>query len=157
MINFGRVEADIFVGSAPVNRVDIVRLSQLKVTTVVSLQHDEDFVSHRIYWPDLQRAYDEHQIDVQRFPIFDFDEGDLGDKLPAAVHALRERLTEGHRVYVHCNAGVCRAPATVLAYLCHYRGMTISQGLEYIRRQRPQANPYQESVLTALSHLSEQA
>lgn len=155
MINFSRIEADIFVGSAPINSVDVARLKQMQVTAVVSLQSDEDIKVHRVDWTKLQSAYLYNNILVQRFPIIDFNEIDLGEKLPAAVMGLHGLLVEGHRVYVHCNAGVCRAPGTVLTYLCHYRGMSIDQGLEYIRRHRPQANPYRNSIEVALVELRE--
>ena len=155
MINFSRIEADIFIGSAPLNSVDVARLKQLKISAVLSLQSDDDLKSHRIDWGKLQSAYLYNNILVQRFPVTDFNETDLGEKLPSAVIGMQMLMTEGHRVYVHCNAGVCRAPGTVLTYLCHYRGMSVEQGLEYIRRQRPQANPYLQSVQVALKELQE--
>ena len=155
MINFSRIEADIFVGSAPLNSVDVARLKQMQVTAVLSLQSDDDLKTHRIDWTKLQSAYLYNNILVQRFPITDFDEVDLGEKLPSAVIGMQMLMTEGHRIYVHCNAGVCRAPGTVLAYFCHYRGMSIDKGLEYIRRNRPQANPYRRSIELALEELKE--
>lgn len=157
MINFDRIEADIFIGSAPQNSVDASRLKQMKITAVLSLQSDQDFKTHRIDWKKLQSVYQYNDITVQRFPIIDFDESDLAKRLFEPVKALHLLLTNGHRVYVHCNAGVCRAPATVLTYLCHYRGMTIEAGMEYIRRNRPQANPYKSAVKTALLQLSEES
>ncbi len=156
MINFSQIEADIFIGSAPLNSVDVARLKQLKVTAVLSLQSDDDLKAHRIDWKKIQTAYKYNEILVLRYPIVDFDERDLGEKLPSAVKGLHTLLTEGHRTYVHCNAGVCRAPATVLGYLCHYRGMTVEQGLEYIRRARPQINPYKSAVEITLKELSEE-
>jgi len=157
MINFDRVEADIFVGSAPQINVDVARLKQMKITAVLSLQSDSDFRSHRIDWAKLQSAYQYNDISVERYPIIDFDEADLGDKLASPVKALNKLLIAGHRIYVHCNAGVCRAPATVLTYLCHYRGMELEQGLEYIRLNRPQANPYKNAVLKALQQLESES
>lgn len=154
MINFGRIEADIFLGSAPQSSVDVSRLKQMKITSVLSLQSDDDFLTHRINWTKLQSAYQYNDISVQRFPIIDFDESDLAKNLAAPIKALDSLLAVGHTVYVHCNAGVCRAPATVLGYLCHRRGMSIEQGLEYIRRNRPQANPYQSAVRLALEELA---
>ena len=154
MINFNRIETNIFIGSAPQTSEDVRRLSQMKVTAVLSLQSDEDFRSHRIDWNDIQSAYQHNDITLQRFQIIDFDETDMGNKLVPPVRKLNDLLTQGHRVFVHCNAGVCRAPGTVLGYLCHYRGMTIKQGLEYIRRERPQANPYVAAVQKALDQLS---
>jgi len=157
MINFGRIEADIFIGNTPQNSVDASRLKQMNVTAVVSLQSDQDFKTHRIDWKKLQSAYQYNQIGVQRFPIIDFDEVDLGDRLAGPVLALNDLLVKGNRVYVHCNAGVCRAPAVVLTYLCHFRGIGIEQGLEYIRRNRPQANPYINAVERALIQLGDDA
>lgn len=154
MINFSRLEQNIFIGSAPQNSVDASRLKQMKITAVLSLQSDGDFKSHQIDWKKLQSAYQYNDITVQRFPIIDFDENDLGNKLADPVHALNALLAVGHRVYVHCNAGVCRAPATVLGYLCHYRDMNIDDGLEYIRSQRPQAHPYIGAVEIALKKLA---
>ena len=155
MINFGRIEGDIFLGSAPQSSVDVARLKQMKVTAVLSLQSDQDFRTHRIDWHKLQKSYDHEGIAVNRFPIVDFDEQDLSKKLTAPVRRLHELLTLSHRVYVQCNAGVCRAPATVLGYLCHYRGMSLEQGLTYIRENRPQANPYKSAVIRALSELAQ--
>ena len=154
MINFGRIESDIFIGNAPQSSVDVARLKQMKITAVISLQSDHDFKAHRIDWTKLQSAYQYNRIAIERFPIIDFDEADLGNKLAQPVKALHAFLSLGNRVYVHCNAGVCRAPATVLGYLCHYRGMNIEQGLEYIRRNRPQAHPYISAVEKALFDLS---
>ena len=154
MINFGRIEADIFVGSAPQNSVDVARLKNMKITAVLSLQSDADFKVHRIDWRKLQSAYQYNDIAVQRFPIIDFDETDLGNRLAEPVRSLNSLMVVGHRVYVHCNAGVCRAPATVLGYLVHYRGMSIEKGLDYIRRNRPQANPYISAVQQGVRELS---
>ena len=154
MLNFGCIESDIFVGNAPQSSVDVARLGQMKVTSVLSLQSDDDFRSHGIDWKKIQSAYQYNNIDVHRFPIRDFDEADLGNRLAEPVKMLDRLLTSGERVYVHCNAGVCRAPATTLTYLCHYRGMTIEQGLDYIRRNRPQANPYISAVEKTLIELA---
>lgn len=154
MINFDRIEDNIFLGSAPQNSVDTARLKQMKVTAVLSLQSDADFKSHRIDWKKLQSSYQYNEISVQRFGIIDFDEQDLGNKLPEPIQALNQMLAIGHRVYVHCNAGICRAPATVLGYLCHYRGMTVVQGLDYLSASRPQIHPYINAVERALAKLS---
>lgn len=155
MINFDRIEADIFLGSAPASSVDVARLKPLKVTAVLSLQSDEDFRTHQINLEKLLSAYAYNHIQLFRFPILDFDEVDLGNRLAEPVQELHRLLVSGHRIYVHCNAGVCRAPATLLGYLCHYRGMSLDDGLAYIRARRPQANPYQSAVAKALRELHE--
>lgn len=155
MINFSRIEADIFVGSTPQTSVDVSRLEKMKITAVLSLQSDDDLKLYGIDWKRLQSSYQYSDIAVQRFPIIDFDETDLANKLVHPVQALNDLMVRGCRVYVHCNAGVCRAPATVLGYLCHYRDMSVEQGLDYIRRNRPQANPYIRAVKQAVAQLAQ--
>jgi len=157
MINFARLEEGIFIGSAPTNSVDVARLKTMKITDVLSLQSDEDFRTHKISWDKLDAAYLYNQIALHRYPILDFDEMDLANRLPEPVRALNNLIEQAKCVYVHCNAGVCRAPATVLTYLCHFRSMTIEEGLEYIRAQRPQANPYISAVQRSLNRLSDES
>ena len=53
----------------------------------------------------------------RRVPARDFDEDDLRQNLPQCVAALDQLLTAGNTVYVHCTAGMGRAPSTVIAYL----------------------------------------
>ena len=81
MINFSRVEADIFIGSAPKIEVDVGRLKQTQISAVLSLQSDNDLNIHRIDWKKLQSTYQYNGINVQRFQINDFDEVDLANKL----------------------------------------------------------------------------
>lgn len=153
MINFSRIETDLFVGSAPQSDLDASRLAQMKISVVLSLQSDADLKAHGIDWQKLQQAYAEAGITPHRYPIIDFDEADLGRKLPEPVKTLNKLLAVGHRVYVHCNAGICRAPATVLTYFCHCRGMTINEGLAKLRKERPQVHPYISAVELALESL----
>ena len=154
MINFGHIDHGIYVGSAPQNSADVARLKEMKVSAVISLQSDMDIKAHRIDWKKLQSAYEYNSIYFQRFPIVDFDEKELGRKLPNPARALDELRRLDHEVYVHCNAGICRAPATVLTYLCHFQDLGVEQGLDFIRQRRPQANPYISSVVLALAELS---
>lgn len=155
MINFDQVEPGIFVGSSPQSSVDVARLKQLKITAVISLQSDDDLKARKIDWEKLLASYQHNDILIERFPINDFDEEDLGNKVVEPIKRLNDLLNVGHKTYVHCNAGVCRAPATVLGYLCHYQGMSIEAGLQQIRLAREIANPYRSAVEKALKQLSE--
>ena len=56
------------------------------------------------------------------FPIIDFNEHDLTSKLFEAAKILHEMICKKSlKVYVHCTAGMGRAPASVLAYLCLFK------------------------------------
>ena len=156
MINFDPIEKNIIVGSTPHNRVDVARLSHMRITAILSLQTDADLKAHAINWRELKNAYEKTDITAFRFPITDFDEIELGQKLAEPIICLEKLVSQGRRVYVHCNAGICRAPATVLGYLCHFRGMSLEEGLIYLRERRPKVHPYLSSVKTALGELSTQ-
>jgi len=56
------------------------------------------------------------------FPIHDFNAEDLEEKLHGAALALKNLRDQGRSVYVHCTAGMGRAPATVVVYLCLFEG-----------------------------------
>lgn len=142
MINFSRIDENIFVGSSPASAVDVGRLATAKITAVISLQSDEDLKQRKIDWQQLVETYQQSNIVAKRFSIKDFSESDLAKKLAEPVAYLKSLIDAGHRVYVHCNAGICRAPATVIGYLCLHKGMTIDQALEHLRSNRPQVNPY---------------
>jgi len=153
MINFDLVEPGIYVGSSPQSSVDAARLKQLKISAVICLQSDNDLMARKINWSKLEASYKHNDILINRFPINDFDEEDLGNKIVEPIKRLNELLNDKHKVYVHCNAGVCRAPSAVLGYLCHYQGMSIEGALGQIRIARPIANPYKKAVEKALREL----
>jgi protein-tyrosine phosphatase len=47
--------------------------------------------------------------------------------LAAAVAQLKALVDGGHRVYVHCTAGLGRAPAVIIAYLHWTAGMNLEE------------------------------
>ena len=153
MINFDLIQARVYVGSGPNSKEDIARLKELKVSAVISLQTDEDMHSRNVDWQALQNWYQESDISVQRFPIKDFDEADLEQNIAQPIQTLNHLLSNSHRVYIHCNTGVCRAPAVVLGYLCHYEGMTVGAALQQIQIARPIASPYRTAVKNAVAAL----
>jgi protein-tyrosine phosphatase len=134
--------------------MDVHRLANmLRVTAVLSLQSDADLDLHGIPWSVLEEAYIGSDIVVQRYPIRDFDPDDLQARLGDPVDALNALLIANHRVYVHCNAGICRAPAIVIGFLHRYRGMKFGSALQMVRDARPMVNPYMDSVVAALKPL----
>lgn len=155
MINFDLIQARVYVGSGPTSEEDIIRLKQMRISAVIALQTDEDLSSRGVSWQQLQRWYQDSDIDGQRFPINDFDEADLTAKIAQPIKALNQSLNDSHRVYIHCNTGICRAPAVVLGYLCHYEGMSLEAALRQIQIARPIASPYRTAVRNALEIMAE--
>ena len=55
----------------------------------------------------------------------DFDPHSLRNILPQAAAIVHKRLEHGDRLYVHCTAGLGRAPAVCIAYLYWFKGLTL--------------------------------
>jgi protein-tyrosine phosphatase len=43
----------------------------------------------------------------------------------------------GARLYLHCNAGMNRAPTVAIAYLHRHQGFAIGVARDYVKRRRP--------------------
>ena len=70
----------------------------------------------------MQERYKERGITAIHFPIHDFNEQDLRNKLFEAGNIINDMINrQGLTVYVHCTAGMGRAPASVLIYLCLFK------------------------------------
>lgn len=137
MINYNQITPEIFIGSYPSNRLDVERLKNgLKVTAVLNLQTNQDFVDWGINWKELSHIYLQTDMLVERVPILDFDAVDLSAHLTHAVDVLDRLIKVGHRVYVHCTAGVGRAPATVVAYLVWCSNWTIDDAEDHVLKSR---------------------
>src|SRR5262252_9275513 len=80
------------------------------VTAVVSLQDDADLASKGLRLAALERAYCEQGLAFHRIPVPDGDDRNLAVRLREIVALLRDLIAAGGRVYVHCNAGLNRAP-----------------------------------------------
>ena len=52
----------------------------------------------------------------------------------------------GLKVYVHCTAGMGRAPAVVLVYLCIFKGMEPEEARVYVKSYRSVSVPNMNAV-----------
>ncbi|KAK9830917.1 hypothetical protein WJX81_004774 [Elliptochloris bilobata] len=97
---------------------DIERLAgEEGVNVVVSLQQGCDLAAWGVNFADLQWRAGELSVSLQRCPAVDFDPHSLRRTLPVAVSRIADAAKAGKRVYVHCTAGLGRAPAACIAYL----------------------------------------
>lgn len=145
-LNWGAIRPDLLVGSCPMGVEDLDRIqTQAGASAVLSLQSDLCLEHFRIDYP-AHRDYGRGiGLEMRRAPMRDFDPPDQRHKLAEAVRMLHTLLHQGHRVYVHCTAGMGRAPLTVLAYLGFVEGLQLPQALALIHRARPCAVPALEA------------
>lgn len=144
-----RILPNLFVGPCPKDPADIDQLGQaLGVTAVLNLQTQQDFDYWSIDWDQLEAAYRAAGIDVRRVPIEDFNPDDLRHRLPGGVAALDALLKAGHTTYVHCSAGINRAPSTVIAYLHWVEGWELDRAVAHVTERRA-CDPYVEAIRLA--------
>jgi protein-tyrosine phosphatase len=116
---------ELIVGEYPRPEDAFWLRAQMGVQAVLSLQDDGDLAAKGLSWPALVRAYEEVGILAGRIGIADGNPEALFLELDRAVAWLAEQIDAGRRVYLHCNAGVNRAPTVAIAYLHAVRGLPL--------------------------------
>jgi protein-tyrosine phosphatase len=121
---------------------DIKLLGALGITTLISLQSDEDLAYYGISIARILRACEEERIDFRRIAIPDFDQVVLAQNLPGAVAVLESALAPSQgRVYLHCSAGINRSPTAAAAYLIRSRGFSAREAHDFLISRR-NCSPY---------------
>ncbi|MFQ5993544.1 MAG: dual specificity protein phosphatase family protein [Acidiferrobacterales bacterium] len=148
-IDYDPILDDVLVGTYPRDGDDVAYLRNAHaISAVLNLQTDDDMQYWGLDWLHVASHYRQNRIEVARVPIRDFDPVDLREKLEDAVHALDTLLQHGHRVYVHCTAGVGRSPATVIAWLAWRRGWDLGDAVRHVMKQRVCA-PFVDAIRLA--------
>lgn len=129
--HYSDLDDRLAVGSSPAAG-DAGLLASRGVTALVSLQSDADLAERGLDWAALAADYAAAGIDATRVPVTDFDRRDLLRNLDRAVRAVDDYAAAGHKVYVHCNAGLNRSPCTVTGHLVSGRGMALEDAVLWI-------------------------
>lgn len=134
---------NLFVGEYP-REEDIGWLKEeFGISAVLSLQDADDLAGKGLSLPGLIREYRQHGVRFHRTPIADFDCQHLAQVLPQALKDLEVLVQEGHRVYLHCNAGCNRAPTVAIAFLHVYHHLSLKEARDFVKARRP-CGPYME-------------
>ena len=123
-LNVSQVEPLLFVGGQ-FRAEQWAALHGLGVRAVLSLQEEAE---DRFLGPPPPRTL--------RLLVPDFHAPSL-DQLRTAVDFISAAHRDELPVFVHCHAGVGRAPLTAAAYLIATRQLATHTALEHIKRQRP--------------------
>jgi protein-tyrosine phosphatase len=132
------ISPELLIGEFP-HHEDIPWLKETyRITAVHNLQDAEDLQLHGIDLRGLGEAYRAHGIKFVHTPIPDGSADAMAERLGAALHDLGELMRGGgERVYLHCNAGMNRAPTLAIAFLRAYRQMSLDEAMRYVKRRRP--------------------
>ncbi|KAH9768648.1 phosphoglucan phosphatase DSP4 [Citrus sinensis] len=119
-MNYNFIRPDLIVGSCLQTPEDVDKLRQIGVKTIFCLQQDPDleyFGVDIIAIQEYAKTYDD--IQHIRAEIRDFDAFDLRMQLPAVISKLYKAINRnGGVTYVHCTAGLGRAPAVASKRPC---------------------------------------
>ncbi|KAL6552762.1 Phosphoglucan phosphatase DSP4, chloroplastic [Orobanche hederae] len=156
-MNYNFIRPDLIVGSCPQTPADVDKLRSIGVKTIFCLQQDSDldmllkmqcslFLGpsvqfFRYFGVDITTIHEYANScgDIQhlRAEIRDFDAFDLRMRLPAVVSKLHSAINRnGGVTYIHCTAGLGRAPATALAYMFWVQGYTLNEAHTLLMSKR---------------------
>lgn len=131
-----QILAELHIGSYPTSMEDIRLLKTRGVSAVLSLQTNDDLVERGLSHAKLESWCGQHGLVFWWVPIVDYDPVDLHARLPAAVDSLHTLLSDGHTAYLHCNAGINRAPTAAAAYLWRHRGFSLNRAIAWVKARR---------------------
>ncbi|KAL8171033.1 hypothetical protein V2J09_022837 [Rumex salicifolius] len=138
-MNYNFIRPDLIVGSCLQVPEDVDKLRSISVKTVFCLQQDPDLEYFNVDIHSIRKyaqAYDD--IEHIRAEVRDFDKHDLRMRLPAVI-ALLYKATKrnGGVAYIHCTAGLGRAPAVALTYMYWIQGYKLSEAHNLLQSKRP--------------------
>ncbi|KAJ7527446.1 hypothetical protein O6H91_16G054700 [Diphasiastrum complanatum] len=148
------ITENLLVGSQPQSPDDIELLHQNQgVTAILNLQQDKDIEYWGIDLVPILHKCEELKIHHLRMPARDFDPDSLRRELPRAVAALEKIISDGGTVYVHCTAGLGRAPAVAIAYFFWFHDMDMETAYTFVTSRRP-CGPRKEAIRGATYDLA---
>ena len=130
------ISDELLVGEYP-GRADIGWLKDTYgITAVHNLQDDDDLRMNGLDNRELSAEYVAHGIGYVRTPIQDGSADAMAERLEVALHDLHDLVGSGSRVYLHCNAGMNRAPTLAIAFLRAYRQMSLEEAMKLVKKNR---------------------
>ncbi|WJX13921.1 Phosphoglucan phosphatase DSP4, chloroplastic [Trifolium repens] len=158
-MNYNFIRPDLIVGSCLQTPEDVDKLRKIGVKTIFCLQQNPDL---EYFGVDINaiREYAKTFDDIQhlRAEIRDFDSFDLRKRLPAVISKLYKAIkSNGGVTYIHCTAGLGRAPAVALAYMFWVLGYKLNDANALLLSKRscfPKLDAIKSATADILTGLS---
>ncbi len=148
-LTYAQILPNLFIGSHPRTIDDIERLRrEAGITAVLNIHTDDDMRSVNLDFPPLKAHYKTCTVILRRTPMVE-EQVQLRAKLYDGIQALSELLDEGHTVYLHCTAGIGRAPTVAIGYLHTCLGWDLDGAVAHVKLLR-QCAPHVEALRLAL-------
>ena len=127
----------IYIGPYPQSENDFKLIAQSGIDAILNVQSDKDLIFRQINHQLQLKQAKNLGLTIYRYPIEDFNQEDLSEKLKGAGDLLNKLMKAGKTVYVHCTAGMSRAAATVIIYLVLYEDFTVEDAANFCKKHRP--------------------
>ncbi len=125
--HISQVQPNLYVGGQH-RRRGLARMRALGISAILNMREESD---------DAQRGL---ALDHYLWLSTTDDAPPTSDDLERGVKFIGQHIAAGRGVYIHCAAGVGRAPMMAAAYLV-CTGMSATQAWDTIRRVRPFIRP----------------
>ncbi|KAG0473315.1 hypothetical protein HPP92_015172 [Vanilla planifolia] len=137
-MNYNFILPDLIVGSCLQTPSDVDKLIGIGVRTIFCLQQNADLEYFGVDIQAIERyAIQNDKIEHCRAEIRDFDAFDLRMRLPAVVSRLHKAINRnGGVTYIHCTAGLGRAPSVALAFMYWILGYKLSEANKLLQSKR---------------------
>ncbi|XP_071710323.1 phosphoglucan phosphatase DSP4, amyloplastic-like [Rutidosis leptorrhynchoides] len=137
-MNYDFISPDLIVGSCLQTPADVDKLRSIGVKTIYCLQQNSDLEYFSVDIGAIREyASTFNDIEHIRAEIRDFDAFDLRLRLPYVISKLHKAVKRnGGITYIHCTAGLGRAPATALAYMFWVQGYKLKDAVTFLLSKR---------------------
>ena len=147
LLEYSRVTDTLYVGPQ-FRRNGKAALIRAGITHIINLRSEFDDAEHGL---TIESNCADHYCHL---PTVD-DEPIAESHVARGIEFIDDAVDRDGKVYIHCSAGVGRAPTMAAAYLIS-KGYSAEDALDQIRRVRPFIRPTPEQVL-ALEELERSA
>src|ERR1700683_2174470 len=106
------------------------------VSAIHNLQDDDDLRINELDIAALRRECEANEIKLVRTAIQDGSADAMGERLKVALRDLHALIASGRRVFLHCNAGLNRAPTLAIGYLRAHGKMSLDEAVAYVKQRR---------------------
>ncbi|CAH2305897.1 dual specificity phosphatase 19 [Pelobates cultripes] len=126
-LQVGVIKQWLLLGSQDVAQ-DLDVMKKYKVTHILNVAYGVENV-----FPE--------EFTYKKISMLDLPETDLESYFPECFDFLEQAKKQGGVVFVHCNAGVSRAPAIVIGFLMHYDRLNFARAFSVVKNARPAICP----------------
>jgi predicted protein tyrosine phosphatase len=130
--NINRICNGIFIGNKRAAS-DVKHLKKLGITHIVNCAGELKHITLK---------YDENKFNWIWLQMYDCEySGNVTKHIEPAVKFIDDAVSNGHKVFVHCAAGISRSCSIVVAYLMYKHGKTYDDAYRDVKNMRPCCKP----------------